>query len=114
MGLNRPRGTGDEGEDVAYEDMAYKGTAGGSTSPGHATSRPGGPRLVQICGNAADHMARARDALGGESLDPARALDHLDEAIACLKGLSRLEAHPRDKARPANLTFPRDRRARSA
>ncbi|HML93685.1 hypothetical protein [Methyloceanibacter sp.] len=109
MNLNRPRGTGDEGE-----DMVFKGTAGGSTSSGHAISRPGGQSLVQICGNAADHMARAREALGGESLDPAQALDHLDEAISCLKGLSRHKAESRDEAGPAVLAFPRNRRARSA
>ena len=94
--------------------MASKETAGGSTSRGHTISRPGGQNLAQLCGNAADHMAQARNALGGEALDPAQALNHLDEAISCLKGLSRHKAEPRDEAEPAILTFPRDRRTRSA
>ncbi len=94
--------------------MASKKTAGGPTSRGHTISRPGGQNLAQLCSNAADHMAQARDALGGEALDPAQALNHLDEAISCLKGLSRHKAEPRDEAEPAILTFPRDRRTRSA
>lgn len=94
--------------------MTSKGTAGGSSGPGQAISRPGEQDFAQICGSAADHMARARKALDGESLDPAQALDHLEEAICCLKGLSRNGVAPREDGEPAVLAFPRARRARSA
>lgn len=46
--------------------------------------------LSKLCGEAAAHVANARSALA--SVDTEIALDHLDEAIACLK---RLSAHGR-------------------
>ena len=46
--------------------------------------------LSKLCGEAATHVANARSALA--SVDTEIALDHLDEAIACLK---RLSAHGR-------------------
>jgi hypothetical protein len=55
-----------------------------------AKSEPDG--LAQVCGQAAEHMAKARVALDSESFDTNRALDHLDEAISCLQGLSRRTA----------------------
>ena len=44
--------------------------------------------LARICGNAADRVAQARQALHADSPDPGLALAHLDNAIACLKSLS--------------------------
>lgn len=52
-----------------------------------AKSAPDG--LAQVCGQAAEHMAKARVALDTGSFDTNQALDHLDEAISCLQGLSR-------------------------
>jgi nucleoside-diphosphate-sugar epimerase len=46
--------------------------------------------LSELCGEAADHVARARVALFDESGNADRALLHLDEAIFCLR---RLLAH---------------------
>ena len=43
--------------------------------------------LSQLCSEAADHVARARQTLHGENLDADRAMLHLDEAIFCLKRL---------------------------
>jgi hypothetical protein len=48
--------------------------------------------LPQLCSEAADHVARARIALGDDTLDADQALLHLDDAIDCLK---RLLAHSR-------------------
>lgn len=48
------------------------------------------PSLPQLCGEAADHVARARIALHDDTFDTDQALVHLDAAIACLK---RLWAH---------------------
>ncbi len=44
--------------------------------------------LAKLCGGAAAHVANARIALA--AVDTEIALDHLDEAIACLR---RLTAH---------------------
>ncbi|ODR99141.1 hypothetical protein AUC68_03680 [Methyloceanibacter methanicus] len=60
--------------------------------------------LAQICGNAADRVAQARQALHGDSPDPSLAMEHLDDAIACLKSLS-----GRDRAagaEPRNTVVP--------
>lgn len=46
--------------------------------------------LSKLCGEAAAHVANARTALA--AVDTEIALDHLDEAIACLR---RLSAHGR-------------------
>ena len=55
-----------------------------------ATGAKSGPEgLAQVCGQAAEHMAKARVALDAESFDTNQALDHLDEAISYLQGLSR-------------------------
>ncbi|MBK5197213.1 MAG: hypothetical protein JJE37_02935 [Methyloceanibacter sp.] len=48
--------------------------------------------LSELCGEAADHVAKARVALFDESGNADRALLHLDEAIFCLR---RLLAHGR-------------------
>ncbi len=45
--------------------------------------------LSKVCKRAAEHMANATFALNDESLGANHALAHLDEAIACLRGLSR-------------------------
>lgn len=55
------------------------------------------PGVANVCGHAAEHMAKARMALDGESFDAGRALDHLDEAISCLQGLSRRGKAPKAK-----------------
>ncbi|MDJ0513334.1 MAG: hypothetical protein QNJ62_07810 [Methyloceanibacter sp.] len=61
----------------------------GTSELDRAISTIASPNLVQACGQAAGHMAEARKALGGESLDLDQALAHLDDAIACLQRLSR-------------------------
>jgi hypothetical protein len=48
--------------------------------------------LSELCGEAADHIARARISLFDETTDAEPALAHLDEAIFCLK---RMLAHGR-------------------
>jgi hypothetical protein len=48
--------------------------------------------LSELCGEADDHVAKARVALFDESGNADRALLHLDEAIFCLR---RLLAHGR-------------------
>jgi hypothetical protein len=62
-----------------------------STAPAAAPERAKNiAALSKLCGEAAAHVANARNALA--SVDTEIALDHLDEAIACLK---RLSAHGR-------------------
>lgn len=52
------------------------------------------PGVANVCGRAAEHMSKARIALDGESFDMGRALEHLDDAISCLQGLSRRAKAP--------------------
>lgn len=94
--------------------MAFNGNSGAAARAAHAISRPERPNPTHVCGCAADHVARAREALGADSLDPAQALQFLDEAISCLKGLTRPEAEPREPAGSAVLPFSRDKHTRSA
>jgi len=41
--------------------------------------------LTELCNDAANHVAQARIALFTEAADTDGALDHLDQAISCLK-----------------------------
>jgi len=68
--------------------MVSKTSGLGISEAKPAISPIAAPNLAQTCGRAAEHMAEARKALGGESHDPDRALAHLDHAIACLGKLS--------------------------
>jgi hypothetical protein len=58
--------------------------------------------LSQLCSEAAEHMARARITLSDANGDADRAMQHLDEAIFCLK---RMLAHGRaaTTGRPTSL-----------
>jgi len=55
-----------------------------STAPAPAAT-PSVAGLTALCNDAANHVAEARFALFAESLDTDGALDHLDQAILCLK-----------------------------
>src|SRR4029077_6566197 len=50
------------------------------------------PKLSELCGDAANHVAQARIALFSEEVDADGALAHLDQAIFLLQ---RLSAHGR-------------------
>jgi len=54
------------------------------------SAREARPTLPQLCSEAADHVARARVALYDETFDAEEALQHMEEAISCLR---RLLAH---------------------
>lgn len=104
--------------------MKTKGTDNRLAGAQMADSRPTEPisaqtSHAQICDRAADHVARARQALNGDSLDPIEALSHLDDAISCLKslsrrGLSRKEASPNGRTENSVLEFPPGHGRRSA
>ena len=94
--------------------MGLKRPGDGLTAVGQADSTHPEPNHVQICDRAADHIARARQALDDDSLDPAEALGHLDNAIACLKGLSRKGRPPKAKAENTVLAFRPGQSRRSA
>lgn len=57
-----------------------------STTPAESAERT--PKLSELCGDAAKHVAQARIALFSEQADTDGALDHLDQAIFLLQRLS--------------------------
>jgi len=61
--------------------MQSKSTDTGAT----AATSTGVSTLTELCNDAAQHVAQARLALYTETADTAGALDHLDQAISCLK-----------------------------
>ncbi len=59
-------------------------TTTATMAPATASSE-GVTTLTELCNDAANHVAQARIALFTETADTDGALDHLDEAIRCLK-----------------------------
>ncbi len=70
--------------------------------------------FAQTCGDAALHMAHARMALDGESLDTCQAMTHLDAAISCLQRISRRCSPDLAKAKSTVLAFEPTRNRKSA
>jgi hypothetical protein len=62
--------------------MQSKSTDSGATA---APTSAGVSTLTELCNDAAQHVAQARLALFTETADTDGALDHLDQAISCLK-----------------------------
>ena len=94
--------------------MAIKLSESGRSGGEQANSAAKKPDLVQACGRAAEHMAKARIALDGGPIDAGRALDHLDEAISCLRGLSRRNGAAADFAGDTVVAFETAKDRRSA
>ena len=79
-----------------------------------ATSECNEQSFVQKCGDAELHMAQARMALDGESLDTCQAMTHLDAAISCLQRISRRCSPDLAKAKSTVLAFEPTRNRKSA
>ena len=65
--------------------MQSKITASRAATAPAPAGAPSVAALTELCNDAANHVAEARIALFAESVDADGALDHLDQAILCLK-----------------------------
>lgn len=79
-----------------------------------ATSEGNERSFAQTCGDAALHMAQARMALDGESLDTSQAMTHLDAAISCLQRISRRCSPDLAEVKSSVLAFQPARNRKSA
>ena len=94
--------------------MVVETSGTGTSGEDQGISRAAKANTAQICGRAAEHMARARQALERESLDPGQALAQLDDAISCLQSLPGRRPAAKEQGGDTVVAFQAAKERRSA